>query len=221
MRFNRAVVGGLAAWNFAINRKIPQRHYVPANLAASAVVLAAGWARADAKELGLRRGSGIATGVTAAAVVAAGSWVASRLPLTAPLFADQRVSDDDVAYQTLVRIPLGTVSLEELAFRSVLPVLLDGAQRERASVRSAALFGLWHIIPTLNTLDINGVSDPQSRRVAVVTGVVSTAVAGLIFDKLRLRSGSVVAPMLVHWSANAVSYLIAASGQAGYAEAPE
>ncbi|NND02074.1 MAG: CPBP family intramembrane metalloprotease [Acidimicrobiia bacterium] len=126
------------------------------------------------------------------------------------MFDDERVSPDDVAYQMLVRIPLGTVVLEEVAFRAVLPVLLDGIERSTPSVSSAVLFGLWHVLPTLNTLDINEVADPTSRVKAVGGGVGATAVVGWLFDWLRLRTGSVTAPMLVHWSANAVSYAIAA-----------
>ncbi len=213
MKLGRFVAGGLAVWNVAINRVIAQRHYVQANLAAAAAVMVAGRVRADVDELGLRLRRGVGAGLVIAAAVAVGSWAASRLPVVSRLFADQRVSRDDVAYQTLIRIPLGTVVLEEVAFRSVLPALLDGPAREAPSLRSAALFGVWHVIPTLNTLDINGVVDPKARAGAVAAGVGSTAIVGLVLDKLRLRSGSVVTPMLVHWSANAVSYLIAARQQ--------
>ena len=218
MNLGRVVVAGLSAWNYVINRRVAPDRYVAANLAASAALLAVGSVRASREQLGLRAGHGIGIGGAGAAVVGLGAVAASRIPATARLFEDQRVSAEDVAYQTLVRIPMGTVVLEEVAFRSVLPALLDGPDRARVSLGSGALFGLWHIIPTLTTLDINGVHEPATRTTAVLIGGAATAAAGLLFDKLRLRSGSVLAPMLVHWSANAVSYAIAAKRQA---DAPE
>lgn len=110
-----------------------------------------------------------------------------------------------------MRIPLGTVVFEEIAFRSVLPAMLDGRERQHVSWGSAALFGLWHVLPTLTTLDINGVSNRRTRIAAVAGGVGATAVAAGGFDMLRLRSSSVIAPMLAHWAANGVSYLLAAA----------
>lgn len=210
MKLSNAVTAGLAVWNYLINRRIRPRHYVASNLAASAVLVALGSRLATPRQLGLHLERGLPIGLAGAGVVALGSVVASRLPATAHFFDDKRVSRDDVTYQALVRIPLGTVVLEELAFRSVLPALVDGGDRSAPSLRSAALFGLWHVIPTINTLDINGVEDRRTKTAAVAAGVATTAVAGWVFDLLRLRSGSVVAPMLVHWSGNAFSYLLAA-----------
>ena len=70
--------------------------------------------------------------------------------------------------------------------------------------------GLWHILPTLVSLNINGIYDRKTRLRAVIAGVTATAVAGVALDELRLRSRSLLAPMLTHWSANAVAYAIAA-----------
>jgi CAAX protease family protein len=52
-----------------------------------------------------------------------------------------------LAYHACVRIPLGTVVLEEVAFRSVLPAL--AARRYGISggvLIASALFGLWHVL---------------------------------------------------------------------------
>ena len=48
------------------------------------------------------------------------------MPAVNELFEDRRVSTGvaTLLYQAVVRIPLGTVLLEEIAFRSVLPALL-------------------------------------------------------------------------------------------------
>ena len=48
------------------------------------------------------------------------------------------------------------------------------------------------------------VADPRrGRRIAVLETMLSTAGAGLLFDWLRLRSGSLLAPMLAHAATNA------------------
>jgi len=97
------------------------------------------------------------------------------------------------AWRALVRIPLGTVVLEEVAFRAVLPALLSPAA-------AAGLFGLWHIVPTAKTLDVNGV---RRHRVVAVTGAVGvTTVVGLVLWELRVVAGGLAAPALVHVAAN-------------------
>lgn len=209
-RLAKTTVAGLGVWNYLINRVVPDRYYVPANLAATGAVVTAGLLRTDSERLGLRPGYGWRLGLAGAAAVAAGAVAASRLPMTRTLFNDDRVRHDDVVYQVACRIPLGTVALEEVAFRSVLPALFDGPERTRVSIRSAALFGLWHVVPTLKTLDINGVTDRAARRNAVAAGVAATAVAGLALDWARIRGRSVVTPILVHWATNATAYALAA-----------
>lgn len=212
---NRMAIGGLGAWNVVVNRYLPDPGYVPANLAVAAATYLLGRAGgATNRQLGLGatwairgfRWGSVGAGLTAAAVVVAG-----RHSRTRHLFDDARAAEGRTAYETLLRIPLGTVVLEEVAFRGVVPALLDGPGRRGASLRTAALFGLWHILPTLNTLDINEVADRKTRAKAVAGGVGVTAVAGMGLDLLRMASGSIVAPALVHWSANAVAYALAAT----------
>jgi len=206
------LIAGAAGWNMLINRVLPESQYVPANLAATAAV--SGWAVMAGKspeEMGIdvsRVGSGIRWGAAGAAAVVAATTVGSRLRWTRPLFTDQRVDSDDVWYQTLIRIPLGTVLLEELLFRGVLPACLE--PNDPGDALSSALFGLWHILPTLKTLDINSINRRTTRVGSVVAAVATTALVGLAFSRLRRRTGSVVAPMMIHWAANASAYALAA-----------
>jgi membrane protease YdiL (CAAX protease family) len=51
--------------------------------------------------------------------------------------------------------------------------------------------------------------DPAGRALGVAAAVAGTAVAGLVFCWLRLRSGSLLAPALVHWALNGLGYLLA------------
>lgn len=216
---SKGALAGLGAWNAVVNRLLPARRYVPANLAVAAASYGlARMAGATHRQLGMSRdgaAAGLRAGLCGAAVVGSGAIVASRMQTTRHLFNDARAADQQIVYETLVRIPLGTVLLEEVAFRSVLPALLDGSDRAGVSWRSGAMFGLWHVLPTLKTLEINGVVNSATRWRAVAGGVLATAVAGLMLDEVRLRSRSIIGPLLIHWAANAVSYTLAARRVSG------
>jgi membrane protease YdiL (CAAX protease family) len=62
------------------------------------------------------------------------------------------------------------------------------------------LFGLWHIVPTVRTLDANGVV--RGRAVGVAGAVAVTAVVGLFLWEVRVATGGLLAPALVHAAAN-------------------
>ncbi|MET9258558.1 CPBP family glutamic-type intramembrane protease [Amycolatopsis sp. NPDC004079] len=49
----------------------------------------------------------------------------------------------------LARIQLGTVLIEEIAFRGVLPALLGASERWRPVLSASVLFGLRHLLPSL------------------------------------------------------------------------
>lgn len=219
MTFVLAVAAFLAIYNNAANLLgVPEPLYVPMNLAVTVGLLAAarregyGWGT-----LGLGRsgvGPGLRWGLGGAAVVAVGLWAALAWPPAAPFLADERVAGLSLAalvFRVLVRIPLGTVVLEEVAFRGVL----FGTWADRQSVRTAVigssvLFGLWHIGPTLALLAENDVAlTTLGLLVAVGGSVAITAVAGVVFCALRLRSGGIVAPALVHGATNSLGTLTA------------
>jgi uncharacterized protein len=169
-----------------------------------------GWRWAD---LGLDPATfrrGLRWGGAAAAVVGAGLAVALAVPALRPLLDDQRMAGvgfADLLYRTMVRIPLGTAFFEELAFRGVLFSVWAARHGTRAAVLgSSAVFGLWHIVPTLELMTVN---DPGGAVLAhtlgVAGGVALTAVAGVGFCLLRIRTGGVWAPALVHWAINSLA----------------
>ena len=59
----------------------------------------------------------------------------------------------------LVQIPLGTVVLEEVAFRGVLPALMGASPAIRwrwvPVLGASILFGLWHILPSIGIDNAN------------------------------------------------------------------
>lgn len=192
--------------------------YVPVNLAVAAVVLAAGRRAGLApRDLGLGAwGSGARAGALAAVAVAAGLAAALAVPALRPLFEDARVAGAGwglVAYRALVRIPLGTVLLEEVAFRGVL---LAAWQRVAgtwlAVLSSSAIFGLWHVRPALELIDANDAAAGSAATAgAVALAVASTAAGGAVFCWLRLRSGSLLAPIIAHAALNSLALVAAFS----------
>ncbi|HST96387.1 MAG TPA: CPBP family intramembrane glutamic endopeptidase [Geodermatophilus sp.] len=211
----------LGAWNNLVVHRLPGRpgSYVVANVAAAGVLLTA--ARASGlswAELGLGRrrlAAGARCGGTCAAVVAAGYGTALAVPALRPLLGDARASGlggGELAGQVLVRIPLGTV-LWEVAFRGVLLATLGRLlSRRGATGVSAALFGLWHVRPTLGALAANDLAGgPLARSGAVVLACLGTSAAGVLFAELRLRSGSLLAPALLHLATNCLGPLAAAA----------
>lgn len=219
--FAAALMVALTAWNNVVVSGLPgyPASYVAANVAAAAVLLAA--ARAIGlswEELGLtwrRLGAGARWGGVCLALIAAGYAAALAVPAVRPLLTDARVAGLDggeVAYRALVRIPLGTVLWEEIAFRGVLLAALARVLSLRAAtVVSAAVFGIWHVRPTLSAVAVNDLVDgPLLSGVAVLLGCLATAVAGVFLTWLRLRSGSLLAPVLAHLAANSLGTLAAA-----------
>ncbi|MDT5089312.1 MAG: protease family protein [Mycobacterium sp.] len=175
-----------------------------------------GWA-----ELGLGRehwksGAAYAAGaiVSVLAVIAVGAL----LPVTRPMFMNQHYATISGALMaSMVIIPLQTVIPEELAFRGVLHGALNRAWGFRGvALAGSLLFGLWHIATSLGMTSSNvGFTRVLGGGVVgmlagVVLAVVATAAAGFVFSWLRRRSGSLLAPIALHWSLNGLGALAAA-----------
>lgn len=183
--------------NVATNLVLPASWYLPWNLAMTAALLAValGWSGRDRNELGLAPGaigSGLRWGTAAASAMIGVLAVAAALPSTRDWFVDERApaSSVELLWQTAVRIPFGTVLMEEVAFRGVLPsVLATTTTPRRAVVGSIGAFGLWHILPAW------GVD-------SVVGTVVVTTAFGAVCWWLRDRSGSLLAPIALHTATN-------------------
>jgi uncharacterized protein len=149
---------------------------------------------------------------------AAGVALGAAVPATRRWFLDERATTGGAGhalYHTLVRIPLGTAVAEETLFRgALLGILLQRHSRARASAVSAALFGLWHVLPTLDTLALNPLGsavggDPVRTTGAVMASVAATAAAGLGFSWLRFRGDSVLAPVVAHAALNCSAFAAA------------
>jgi len=209
----------LAIGNILSNRVVPDAFYVPLNLAVASVVVALATRSVTPAALGFqhwRRGARWGTAVVVFGLAL--YLVALALPSLRGLFSDSRVSGGTarLGYETLVRIPLGTVVLEEVAFRGALPaVLAVHVGTRRAVVWASLLFGLWHVLPSLQLGDVNPVlggllgHGTVGVLVGVAFAVAGTFLAGLWLCLLRYGSGSLLAPALAHVGSNSIAYLIA------------
>jgi membrane protease YdiL (CAAX protease family) len=201
-----ALVGsGRSAW-------LPSPWHLPNNITLTVVVAAlAVVARLDARELGIERarlGDGLRWG---GVVFAAITVIVVGAALVMPdAFADDRVevSVADMLWRALVVIPIGTVVLEELAFRGVLLGLLRRVFAHwPAVIVSSLLFGVWHVPGVVSGRDAD--ASVVSVAAAALGTVAATAIAGVGFTALRLRSGSLLAPVLAHIGTNSVTFAVA------------
>ncbi|CAB5016247.1 MAG: CPBP family intramembrane metalloprotease [Actinobacteria bacterium] len=143
--------------------------------------------------------------------------VGAAVPFTRTFFHDERGGEQgglELMRNALVVVPFGTVLLEEVAFRGVLLAMVSSRYGLVWGVAvSSVAFGLWHILPSLVMHESNaGVAatigtGTRARAVSVVLSVVGTAIAGVLFCVLRIGSGSLLAPMGLHWATNGLGFV--------------
>src|SRR6201996_1683349 len=175
-----------------------------------------GWA-----ELGLGREhwrSGAAYAMGAVVLVVSVIAIGALLPWTRPMFMNHRYATSSGALiASMLIIPLQTVIPEELAFRGVLHGALNRAWGFRGvAAAGSLLFGLWHIATSMGLTagNVGFTKVLGGGEFGVIAGVVgavlATAAAGFVFTWLRRRSGSLIAPIALHWSLNGLGALAAA-----------
>jgi membrane protease YdiL (CAAX protease family) len=192
-----------------LNRVIPPRAHILANIAAASIAVAlaraggASWYELALSPANTR--AGLRTGLVAAAPVVATTAALAAMPRTSPQFRDERVSHaPHPVFEIALRIPLGTALCEELLFRSALLAHMErSSSRRRAVAISSAVFGLWHLLPAYDARNAN----PERAGVSpVVSTLATTAAAGVVFAWLRYRGRSVLAPVVVHTAINASAF---------------
>lgn len=173
-------------------------------------------------DLGLARRTWVKGALVAMAAVASVALVyavAAAVPMTRAAFLDTRyqLPTGRAMLTALVVIPLGTVLVEEIAFRGVLQALVGRHFGMAWGLGlPSALFGCWHILPSLGLAHVNrAVGDltgtgSHAQITAVLGAVAFTAVAGVLLGELRRRSGSLLAAGGLHWAVNGLGVLIAA-----------
>jgi membrane protease YdiL (CAAX protease family) len=221
-------VGALTAFTLA-------RSFVPlgpsaVGISVLIVLLAgiAGWAGATREDLGLDRRdmrSGLLYGTAAFGIAAAIEnavlflVAVSVIPATSGFLNDTRahISGGRLLFELAVSITLLTAIPEEFAFRGVLlwsTLELTRQRQWRAILITSALFGLWHIAPTLHTMSDNpaysGLTGGVVGQALLVLGNIGvTFIGGLVFGWLRVWSKSLIAPVMAHASADGLALTVA------------
>lgn len=172
-------------------------------------------------EIGLGREhwkSGAVYALGAVTLVGAVIAVGALLPVTRPMFLNNNYATlSGALIASMIIIPLQTVIPEELAFRGVLQGALNRAWGFRGvAAAGSVLFGLWHIATSMG-LTASNVGFTRilgggvfGMAAGVLGAVLATAAAGFVFTWLRRRSGSLIAPIALHWSLNGLGALAAA-----------
>jgi membrane protease YdiL (CAAX protease family) len=214
-----AVLVVLAAVNVADKYGPPHTGLVAGPSVALLLVLLARRAGLSWGDLGMSRRTlvpGLKYALGAVLAVTVVYAVGAAVPFTRPAFDDVRyhLHPGAALLTAFIVVPLGTVLLEEVAFRGVL---LGLVRRHRgatwASITSSVLFGLWHILPSLRLGQANhavGAVLGTGQILTVLAAVAFTAVAGLLLCELRRRSGSLLAAAALHWATNGLGLLLAA-----------
>ena len=210
------VIGLLAALNIG-RSMLPSGDALLSVAGAVALLLFARATGLTWAQLGLSRDrlrSGHRWAWAAVAVVAGIYLVGVLIPVTRLAFLDTRyhLGLAEALFTAFVVIPLGTVILEEVAFRSVLWGMLSRHMNTwRVVAVSSSLFGLWHVLPALNfaaARNFVGHAVSLSTLLVVLATVGFTAVGGIVAGELRRRSGSVLASMGMHWATNGLGVLL-------------
>lgn len=204
-----------------LNNRWREHWYMRTCLVGAAVILGIGLLDQQSwQALGLAPSTyvtGLLWAAGAVGAVLAVYLVGLALPFTRKFFLDERAGEQsgtELIRNALVVVPFGTVLLEEVAFRSVLFAMVASRYGTVWAVTvSSVVFGLWHILPSLVMHESNaGVgellgSGMRARVLAVVTSVVGTGAAGVLFCLLRVWSGSLFAPMGLHWALNGLGFV--------------
>ncbi len=211
----------LAAATVLVNLVLPGWAYPLCGLVLAPVLLGvARWSGLRWRSLGLDRWHlrrAALFGLIGLGAIGVVFGVAVAVPALRGLFGDGRLDTLGVGtllWVTLIRIPLGTVLLEEVAFRGVLPALLGAGDRWRwrPVLGAAALFGLWHAFPSFALTQNATIGDAVGGvPIVVVAGLtmLAAALGGLLLHWWRHTGRGLLAPMLVHLATNSGGVLVA------------
>ena len=197
--------------------KLQAATYVPLNLAVSVLLIA--WAYKGAglslAQIGIRLDTaknsavwglflGLAIGLPTFLVIC---LARPRLGIAATSEAASIASLSQLLIRILIMIPLGTVVLEEIAFRGVLPQLfLRGLSQPVAILMANLVFGAWHIGLYVRTM---GLAKPpaQSSIAGFALLALAAIMGGILMGLLRSRTANLIGPMIAHWIINALAVI--------------
>jgi len=205
------------------NRVIPPWAYIPWNFSMALLlrfVAHRAGAGPVAVGLGIRHwhrpvGVGLLLAASTALIFALGMLI----PGIKQAFVDNRAASSSawtMLYQVLIRIPLGTVVIEEVAFRGVLPALMGASPAIRwrwgPVLGASVLFGLWHILPSMGINTGNEAVRGAlggNQLVTTLLAVGAMTLAGVLMCALARLGKGIKTTMLLHWATNSLGFVTA------------
>ena len=203
------------------NRVLPGWAYpVCGTVTAAFLVMLAYWSGLRSSALGLDRrylSRSAVVGLLGLVLVALVFATALAVPALRTVFHDGRVGAPglrELLWLVLVRIPFGTVVVEEVAFRGVMPALFGGGERWRwkAVLAAAVLFGLWHALPSLalgQNAMVQATFGGLPLAAVSVLAMLAAAGAGVVLHWCRHVGRGLLTPALVHLATNSGGLLVA------------
>lgn len=208
--------GVILVYGVVLSKIIPGKyHWLSNSIFSVALLLIAFNIGLGVSDLGISLNyipNGVLVAIMASIVILTIALVLATIPLLHQYFLSQssilKSKTSQIAYQTLFRIPLVTALFEEFIFRGVLlAVFMSYNSNIIAMLYTSIVFGLWHIFPAINGMNANHYDKHSGtgllRYGFITTNVVATALVGGIFSWLRIISGSILAPWILHWTINA------------------
>lgn len=191
----------------------PKRHFAVNVLCAGTVGLFGYIAGLSLADMGLGFSQlihALPISIGIAFAIASAISLSVRIPWLRTIFGGSPLAGGtrrQIAYAVGVRIPLSTALLEEVLFRGVLlGLLLVDHSTITAITVSSLIFGVWHIFPTVAQMEHNKALAAmlhKRQRIGMVIGtVITTALAGAAFNLLRIWTGSLFTPWMIHWAIN-------------------
>lgn len=199
-------------YNLIAHKVLHDKHQLAFSVFMSAVIIVVGlrYLNLSFEDLGFNNFLyGFLIGGLFSIILALLITLGSNIKFTKSFFEDSRVlgvKPKRMLKKTLIDIPITTVFFEEILFRGLLlGYFLTKTGTLNAVMFSSLLFGIWHILPALNYAKTN--SKAKGLPILTVMGtVLFTSLAGLFFSFLRVISGSIIAPMMIHYVSNSGSY---------------
>ena len=218
--FHLAAILALAGYaNIIANRVLDDVWHIPFNLGILGVaLLIARRAGTTWTSMGLRYDRakrGVEVGGLVVLIITVVVVIGIAIPGTREFFRDERFVDatiSSVLFQAFVRVPLATALFEEVLFRGIVFGMLVRRRTPLvAALITSLLFGFWHILPTLDTLQTSPAgglfTGALGVALAIAGAIAGTFVAGLGFLWVRLYANSTYASVLAHIGTNSVAIL--------------
>jgi tRNA pseudouridine32 synthase/23S rRNA pseudouridine746 synthase len=73
-----------------------------------------------------------------------------------------------------------------------------------AIVATAVAFGLWHVVISFESVTNAGIDNVALGSLGYVLVLLGLTAAGAFFALLRWHTGSIVAPLALHWAFNSI-----------------